>query len=664
MNAKIYYNSFNYFFFLGDIASAFHVLEDIGYEVFFLIGNEKIPEYRGIGKYNIYHCQFPFDRTRGKVDNTTLKLLTSYDVVWVNSDFTRKWYLRYTSAWYDHLRQSGMSWMKFFNSAVIETRENCNQWRARRWPQVEVLNPPVQVADLQKANEVSTVKQDDCSLIVLVGRVFQGRQSKGHSAAIELLIHMRQEYPHCCFNLAVAGHIMPGFKDYAEGLILSGKHHNVEFHFNVEKEDLYTLLKRARIQWHLTGGFNDESDPASFEHFGISIVEGMSMGVIPVVLNQGGPAEIVTESSGIVVGNMKGFINASVHLLLMDSHRRDALSAIARERAKLYSEESFAERATRMIQRGIYEQSYFKIVNFLTYKYNQDANAPDVFQTFPSESGPCHERFSCAAVIAEFRDHPLLTFAIRNVMLHLGNKWKLYIFTLQHNVAFVESAVASAIPEVKFSRRMTERRMGYLHLHSSSTDSSVAVFTLPVTKASMSTDLYSSLFKREDFWETFSFHHGVLVFQVDSIIVSDPQFPIDHYVKYDYIGAPWCQNNEILRPLLQDGSIKYLVGNGGFSWRTVVSQKECVKEMAGDSPASEPEDRFFVRCFSKFFGKYRVAPVAVAKSFCIEVGCWGDLKDEISEGRRPLALHAAWYYESESIIREILHVPKEPQTCF
>ena len=55
-------------------------------------------------------------------------------------------------------------------------------------------------------------------------------------------------------------------------------------------------------------------DPASVEHFGISIVEAMSRGAIPVVTAAGGPSEIV-------IHNVTGYHAHSPRDFIVGSHR-------------------------------------------------------------------------------------------------------------------------------------------------------------------------------------------------------------------------------------------------------------------------------------------------------------------------------------------------------
>jgi hypothetical protein len=49
----------------------------------------------------------------------------------------------------------------------------------------------------------------------------------------------------------------------------------IEFHVSASSETVHKTLSSSLVQWHLTGADSDtHSDPASEEHFGISIVEG------------------------------------------------------------------------------------------------------------------------------------------------------------------------------------------------------------------------------------------------------------------------------------------------------------------------------------------------------------------------------------------------------
>jgi glycosyltransferase involved in cell wall biosynthesis len=59
------------------------------------------------------------------------------------------------------------------------------------------------------------------------------------------------------------------------------------------RDDLYA---RASIFWHATGfGKAESRDPILFEHFGITTVEAMAAGCVPVVIGRGAQPEIVVD---------------------------------------------------------------------------------------------------------------------------------------------------------------------------------------------------------------------------------------------------------------------------------------------------------------------------------------------------------------------------------
>lgn len=70
----------------------------------------------------------------------------------------------------------------------------------------------------------------------------------------------------------------------------------VEFAVNRPLPELTDLYARAGVYWHAMGyGEDPEIHPARYEHFGMSTVEAMAAGCVPMVVNGGGQPEIVTE---------------------------------------------------------------------------------------------------------------------------------------------------------------------------------------------------------------------------------------------------------------------------------------------------------------------------------------------------------------------------------
>ncbi|MGE3276939.1 MAG: glycosyltransferase [Vicinamibacterales bacterium] len=115
---------------------------------------------------------------------------------------------------------------------------------------------------------------------------------------------------------------------------------------DVPFETLADLYGRAAIYWHAAGFHADGITvvPASAEHFGITIVEAMAAGAVPVVADAGGAAEIVQEpDNGLRASTVDQFV-AKTAWLVGSPADRDRMAQAARARAAAFSHEAFAAR--------------------------------------------------------------------------------------------------------------------------------------------------------------------------------------------------------------------------------------------------------------------------------------------------------------------------------
>lgn len=74
--------------------------------------------------------------------------------------------------------------------------------------------------------------------------------------------------------------------------------------------------------------------------------------------------------------------------------------------------------------------------------------------------------------------------------------------------------------------------------------------------------IYSAILKTPEFYENFLNWTHVLIYQTDALLLRKID---DVYYNYDYIGAPWIENNQWC---------KYNAGNGGFSLRNI---RSCIR---------------------------------------------------------------------------------------
>jgi glycosyltransferase involved in cell wall biosynthesis len=94
------------------------------------------------------------------------------------------------------------------------------------------------------------------------------------------------------WRLILAGGLLPSDKEYFKQLEVLAYEAPIELQPNIDYKFLSDAYARSRIYWHAAG--YGQTNPENMEHFGITTVEAMAAGSIPVVVNAGGLSEIVT----------------------------------------------------------------------------------------------------------------------------------------------------------------------------------------------------------------------------------------------------------------------------------------------------------------------------------------------------------------------------------
>jgi glycosyltransferase involved in cell wall biosynthesis len=124
----------------------------------------------------------------------------------------------------------------------------------------------------------------------------------------------------------------------------------IEFLVNKNNDQLWDIYSKAKIYWHASGfGENLENNPEFAEHFGISTVEAMGAGAVPVVINAGGQKEIVVEGKNGFLWNSIEELQVKTLKLIKDELLLTKLSKQAKESAKEFSAEKFYQAVNNLI---------------------------------------------------------------------------------------------------------------------------------------------------------------------------------------------------------------------------------------------------------------------------------------------------------------------------
>lgn len=152
------------------------------------------------------------------------------------------------------------------------------------------------------------------------------------------------------FHLAGGLSSAPPNQAYAEQLKCAAQGYPIFFHINASLPELHQLYRSASIYWHATGyGVDPHRYSHQQEHFGMTTVEAMSAGAVPVVINTGGQAEIVAHGVNGFVWEHLSTLTAYTRRLANDPGLRTTLSQQAIADSQQYSKANFLARMDTIV---------------------------------------------------------------------------------------------------------------------------------------------------------------------------------------------------------------------------------------------------------------------------------------------------------------------------
>ena len=173
---------------------------------------------------------------------------------------------------------------------------------------------------------------------------------KKQSVMIDAFKQMVDNHMHHGWKFILAVSIKATDKEQFVQLQQKAKGYPIEFLINKSNRKLWDTYNKAKIYWHASGFGEDlKQHPEYAEHFGISTVEAMGAGAVPVVINAGGQKEIVTDGENGFLWETLADLQKKTERLIKDRVLLHKLSENARLRAKDFSREKFCEEVSALI---------------------------------------------------------------------------------------------------------------------------------------------------------------------------------------------------------------------------------------------------------------------------------------------------------------------------
>jgi glycosyltransferase involved in cell wall biosynthesis len=229
-------------------------------------------------------------------------------------------------------------------STLLAISRFTQDWIRRYWSRdSELLYPPVEVEAFQPGEKRN--------IILTVGRIFAGGHNKKHlpmiSAFKQLIDNGLRGWE---FHIAGSVGQEAVDRDYFQTVQAAAQDYPIVVHRNIEQAELRALYAAAKIYWHASGyGENEQRDPIKFEHFGITTVEAMAAGAVPIVIGRAGQREIVEpDRSGLQWQTLDELL-AQTRAVIANEALWQRLSVGAQERSRAFGRAAFENRVQALM---------------------------------------------------------------------------------------------------------------------------------------------------------------------------------------------------------------------------------------------------------------------------------------------------------------------------
>jgi len=200
-----------------------------------------------------------------------------------------------------------------------------------------VLYPPIDISafhSLTKEQSILTVGR----FSLINGKI----DFKKQSVLIEIFKKLHENNKN--ITLTVVTSVIDSDKKHLEEFIKKYQREGVSFVISPSFEQLQKLYGKATVYWHAAGFGEDlKKNPERAEHFGISTVEAMTAGCVPIVFNGGGQKEIIQEgANGFLWSTKEELVEKSLHVFNNKSLQTSLVES-AQKTAQGFSSDAFCK---------------------------------------------------------------------------------------------------------------------------------------------------------------------------------------------------------------------------------------------------------------------------------------------------------------------------------